>query len=303
MKWSILVEGIVEGTPLIGRDRSRIYVIHNTGLHAMLTVLESDGTLLVKLTDLQPMARYGPASMVSINGIDELYWADAHDWGYATRFRLFTIVSDSLQTNDTRSLASISMVAPTISTDGKSIWLGGRGATVHGWDGRSLKPAWSTRLKRSLRNESFRKCLEMLEKKKNENAIICSSHLLFILFLWQPLLIQSRRMTMNHASLSPRPALHSTASMHKKETSFGRKIASLESSCLGASILQPTMSYTRLNNSVELSLSMMLRQASATQSSGVRKSLGIRFAKTVSRLTFPLQLTVPPCSMVMSMVG
>lgn len=162
LRWSTGVIGAVEGTPLTSSDGSRIYVISNTPLHAIFTVLDSsDGSLVKQILDPRPMARYGPPSVVTNvnNGIDKVYWADASERGYAAGGRIHAVVSDFLSTvHSERAFASSSTVAPTVSSDGKSIWIGGRGATIHGWNDSSLHPVWSTQLPLSNRNESFRKC-------------------------------------------------------------------------------------------------------------------------------------------------
>lgn len=158
LRWSRQVDGVVEGTPLIGSDL--IYVISNTALHAIITVLNStDGLLVSQIIDPRPMAQYGPASMVTNKGVDKLFWADAHDKGYAEGGRVHVVVSDFLEAgvHSQRSFASSSTVAPTLSSDGENMWIGGRGATVHGWDDTALKPVWSTQLPKSHRNESYRK--------------------------------------------------------------------------------------------------------------------------------------------------
>ena len=114
-----------------------------------------------RFVDPRPMAKYGPASLYTNenNGVDKLYWADAHDRGYATGGRIHVLVSDFLSAiHSPRSFSSSSTVAPTLSSDGKKIWIGGRGATVHGWDEQSLHPVFSTALTQSHRNESYRKC-------------------------------------------------------------------------------------------------------------------------------------------------
>jgi len=158
--WSTQVEGAVAGTPLISSDGSRIYVISNTKLHAFLTVLDSsDGSLVTQIVDSRPMAQYGPPSLATKNnGIDKLYWADSHDKGYATGGRVHVLASDSLsEVHSQRSFPSSSIVAPTLASNGETMWLGGRGATVHGWDDQSLHPVFSTQLTQSHRNESYRK--------------------------------------------------------------------------------------------------------------------------------------------------
>lgn len=181
LRWSTQVDGAVEGTPLISSDGSWVYVISNTALHAILTVLHSsDGSLVSQATDPRPMAQYGPASMLTKNGVDKLYWADANDRGYAEGGRMHVIVSDFLEAgvHSQRSFASSSTVAPTISSDGKKIWIGGRGATIHGWDDdTSLKPVWSTQLSQSHRNESYRESPR--EKVLHENESL--------LFLFSPI--------------------------------------------------------------------------------------------------------------------
>ena len=160
LRWSTAVSGVVEGTPLIGSDGTWIYITHNNNVHAIITILDSsDGSVVWQSIDPRPMAKYGPVSRVQKNEVDKVYWADAHDRGYADGGRIHVIVSDFLEAgvHSQRSFASSSTVAPILSKDGKNMWIGGRGATIHGWDDTNLHPVWSAQLTQSPRNESYRK--------------------------------------------------------------------------------------------------------------------------------------------------
>jgi hypothetical protein len=158
LRWSTLVQGAIEGTPLISSDGTKIFVVHNTRYWAHLTILEStNGTIISETIDGRPMVKYGPASLVTIQGVDHLYWADAHDMGYAIGGRVYTVNStDFTAVHSPQSFPSSTTVTPTLSRNGK-MWLGGRAATVHGWGENSTHPLWSTQLNLSLRNASYRK--------------------------------------------------------------------------------------------------------------------------------------------------
>ena len=158
LRWSTLVQGAIEGTPLISSDGTKIFVVHNTPYWAHLTILEStNGTIVSETIDGRPMVKYGPASLVTIQGVDHLYWADAHDMGYANGGRVYTVNStDFTAVHSPQSFPSSTTVTPTLSRNGK-MWLGGRAATVHGWGENSTHPLWSTQLNLSLRNASYRK--------------------------------------------------------------------------------------------------------------------------------------------------
>ena len=159
--WSTSVKGTIAGTPLISSDGKSVYVIHNTHNSAVVTVLENNqgrGPIISETIDLRPMAKYGPPTLATIDGVDHVYWADAHDGGYGIGGRVHTIVStDPATVHSERSFASSSIIPPTVSKDGKSLWLGGRDAMVHGWAENAPKPVWAAQLNRSLRNESYRK--------------------------------------------------------------------------------------------------------------------------------------------------
>jgi hypothetical protein len=159
LRWSTFVQGAIEGTPLISSDGTKIFVIHNTRCWAHLTVLESTaGTIISETVDVRPMVKYGPASLVTIDGVDHLYWADAHDMGYAIGGRVYTVKStDFTAVHSPQSFPSSTTVTPTLSKNAKLMWLGGRAATVHAWGENSTHPLWSTQLNRSLRNTSYRK--------------------------------------------------------------------------------------------------------------------------------------------------
>jgi hypothetical protein len=159
LRWSTLVQGAIEGTPLISSDGMKIYVIHNTQDWAHVTVLEStSGTIISETVDVRPTVKYGPASLVTVNGVDHLYWADAHDMGYAIGGRVYTMKStDFTAIHSPQSFPSSTTVTPTLSKNAKLMWLGGRAATVHAWGENSTHPLWSTQLNRSLRNASYRK--------------------------------------------------------------------------------------------------------------------------------------------------
>lgn len=224
IRWSTPIMGVVEGTPVISSDGERIYVTSNTALHGILTVLDgSSGSLVSQTIDPKPMTHYGPLSMVTNNGIDKLFWVDATDRGYATRGRVHVVVSDFLSAvHSQRSFESSSTVAPTLSSDGKRIWIGGRSATVHGWDDSSLKPIWSTQLNPSNRNESYRK---YRRDRRNKPDFYITSKLTMTLhsFSQQLSSIRSRLTMANRAFLSLRRAIRCIALMPRMVMFFGRQ--------------------------------------------------------------------------------
>jgi hypothetical protein len=145
---------------LIGSDGRWIYISHNTNVYAIITILDSsDGSVVWQSIDPRAMAKYGPVSRSTKDEVDKVYWSDAHDRGYAEGGRIHVVVSDFLEAgvHSQRSFESSSTIAPVLSKDGENMWIGGRGATIHGWDDTNLKPVWSAQLTKSPRNESYRK--------------------------------------------------------------------------------------------------------------------------------------------------
>mmetsp|Transcript_26546 Transcript_26546/g.53897 ORF Transcript_26546/g.53897 Transcript_26546/m.53897 type:complete len:332 (+) Transcript_26546:2401-3396(+) len=163
LKWNATVKGIVTGTPQIGSggNTTTIYVTHNVNNRGYLSVFSNEGNKTTLISSDKP---FGPVTVFTFGGKDELYWGESGDSGYSDSGRVYQIAPSAWLTNSSTNDITTSTIVPPVIWRGERkrsrIWLGGKSSTIHGWtDGRPLSdvPTWSKQLGKSLRNESFRK--------------------------------------------------------------------------------------------------------------------------------------------------
>ena len=161
LKWNATVEGIVTGTPQIGSggNTTTIYITHNVKNRGYLSVFSNEGNKITRTSGEKP---FGPVTVFTFGGEDELYWGESGGGGYSDSGRVYQIAPSASLTNASNYITTSTIVPPVIWRERKRtrMWLGGKSSTIHGWtDGRPLSgvPTWSKQLEKSLRNESFRK--------------------------------------------------------------------------------------------------------------------------------------------------
>ena len=157
-RWQVIIDGIAMGTPQIGVDGRRIYVTHNTGddyLAGKLTMIE-DNVFGVSISTEIPLqgaggfgfadiqAPFGPASISTADGKDSVYWGESWNDGTASFGTLYKYSDGTVE--GLRRTPWSTTVAPTLSRDGKSLWIEGGGSVFNGWtSGKSFakSPSWS----------------------------------------------------------------------------------------------------------------------------------------------------------------
>lgn len=135
-------------------------MLHNLpedGVASILSVQEDGNILSQKPGNF--FSPFGPPKLVTVNNVDFVYWGESTGNGYGDVGRIlhlkveepFNVVADFLFDSST-------VVQPTISADGSTMWLGGREASLYSWKltgdrGR----VWTQQLALSRRNVTFRK--------------------------------------------------------------------------------------------------------------------------------------------------
>ncbi len=157
LKWQVEVEGVAVQTPQIGTD-GRIYVTHNdaSGGRGYFSVIGAEGNRITRQSSLNP---FGPITIQSVDGIDELYWGEANGRGHSASGRIFRYDSSLMQTDVGFEIVTSTVVPPVFWRENKRrrMWIGGESSTIHGWvDGRSFfdAPTWSRQISPSQRNKT-----------------------------------------------------------------------------------------------------------------------------------------------------
>jgi hypothetical protein len=168
LRWIASLNGIVAGTPQIGASGKAVYVTHNaksaisgTYIAGKLSVFRDDLLGIGGEVPLQDAGAFGyaskeapfspPAVVVSYSSLfaDQVYWSEAWDNGQAAFGLMYQFNSSSYQVSALSRTSSSSIVAPLLSTNGTSMFLGGRASTIYGWPQGSsfiMKPNWSQRI-------------------------------------------------------------------------------------------------------------------------------------------------------------
>eukprot|EP00978_Attheya_sp_CCMP212_P048755 scaffold570350_cov63-Attheya_sp.AAC.1 len=111
LRWSLELEGVVSGTPVISADGNHIYVTHNvngTGSLSVLTSSKPGGVIFKK----DESTEYGPLALTD----EGLFWGEATDLGMAHNgTAYFMNISDVLYTTDVYSVEFTTTVPPTAS--------------------------------------------------------------------------------------------------------------------------------------------------------------------------------------------
>ena len=164
--WVATIDGIAVGTPQIGNQGKGVYITHNvfnTGLSTYtigkLSVFRGDLQGIGGEIPLQDAGAFGyakkdapfsPVTVVAQESIpDKVFWAESWENGEATFGLTYQFDASTYQVSALSRTATSSVVAPTLSSDGKSMFLGGRSSTLFGWPlGNSflMRPKWSRQI-------------------------------------------------------------------------------------------------------------------------------------------------------------
>ena len=157
--------GITEGTPRIGANGNNIYVTHNDrsslkeGYNVgKISVIQNDRFGFATQVDLngaglfgvmERPAPFGPLSVVrqDAKGADKLYFGES--WGKGeSKFGLLYEFNGTHVTG-LRRLDWSTITPPILSSDGKSMWVGGTASSLHAWVANkpfTSQPSWSITL-------------------------------------------------------------------------------------------------------------------------------------------------------------
>ena len=158
LKWQVQIEGIVVQTPRIGTDGTRIYATHNDASgRGYFSIIDTEGNRIARQSSPKP---FGPLTILSVDGNDELYWGESNGRGYSDSGRIYHHDSTLKVTGVGHEIITSTVVPPVLWREKKRrrMWLGGMSSTMHGWvDGQSFAdaPSWSRQLSPSLRNSSY----------------------------------------------------------------------------------------------------------------------------------------------------
>lgn len=156
--WQLPLEGIVVQTPQIGTDGHRIYAVHNDANgRGHFSIIDAEGNRIRSQSSPKP---FGPITILSDDGNDEIYWGESDRRGYSDSGRIYHHDSGLEVTDVGYEIFTSTVVPPVLWREKKRrrMWLGGRTSTVYGWvDGESLAnaPSWTKSVSPSRRNESY----------------------------------------------------------------------------------------------------------------------------------------------------
>jgi hypothetical protein len=167
--WSLPVDGIIAGTPMVGRNGTSIYVSHNIAGETDDALDSREGYLSVlrvnePLTSPEITASYGrgapfgPLSLVSVTlgdggggretegrSVDMVAVAESWDSGYRQDGSVYLLLPSTSygelqgrgeEAYDLRLASSwpySSVSRPTLGPSGQSMWMNGYASTVSGW--------------------------------------------------------------------------------------------------------------------------------------------------------------------------
>lgn len=158
LKWQVEIEGIVVQTPQIGTNGTRIYTTHNDANgRGYFSVIDGEGKRITRQSNPKP---FGPLTILSVDGNDEVFWGESNGRGYSKSGRIFHHDSTLKITGVGHEIITSTAVPLILWREKKRrrMWLGGTSSTMHGWvDGQSFAdaPSWSRQISPSLRNNSY----------------------------------------------------------------------------------------------------------------------------------------------------
>lgn len=165
-RWSQRVNGVIEGTPIIGQYGRYVYVTHNVHIgdniqnptrHGSFSVL-SDDPAEIENSFVFHGNSFGPAERRLLKGEDSIYWANSKKFGHADDGAVYQYDSGGNRILQ-MDVAWSSVVAPTMSSANDWMWFGGSSSSLYGMgDDLSYQSlSWEASLQKNWNNESTRK--------------------------------------------------------------------------------------------------------------------------------------------------
>ena len=264
-KWQIEIEGIVVQTPQIGTDGTRIYVTHNNAKgRGYFSIIDGEGERITRQSNPKP---FGPLTILSVDGNDEIYWGESNGRGYSKSGRIYHHDSALKITGVGHEIATSTEVPLILWREKKRrrMWLGGTSSTMHGWvDGQSFAdaPSWSRQISPSLRNSSYPIATPIASSPDGLRLYVASSSTSFYCFnakngniIWASETYDS--VFLNGAVLSPDHSSvytiqHRDGTVEKRSATTGKLIWSFNctsipgrhSSCQDSVEAEPSLSST-----------------------------------------------------------
>lgn len=152
--------GTIIGSPQITSDGKHIVVLHNLPTDGFVSVLSvQDRGNVVSQKPGNFLSPFGPSKLVTVNNVDFLYWGESTDGGYANSGKVMHMkVETPFDIHADFLVESSTVVPPTLSSDGSTMWLGGKDASVYSWKVTGNRGRiWKQQLPLSRRNATFRK--------------------------------------------------------------------------------------------------------------------------------------------------
>ena len=194
LRWSLDVDGVIQGTPIVGHNGQAVYVAHNAvtatlpkGKLSVVLINDDAPTITSSKSSWNPAAPFGPPSHAigfdnSLGGEHDII-AIAESWGegFLQQGSIHLLVPSSLFADaggvgeDSYELRlasaySLSAVArPALSADGSSLWIAAQASNIAGWTGNrdlsqvlsgrreNINPGWNTRVQPGTGDVSQRK--------------------------------------------------------------------------------------------------------------------------------------------------
>jgi hypothetical protein len=194
LRWSLDVDGVVQGTPVVGQNGRAVYVVHNAvaatfpkGKLSVVLINDDAPIITASKSSWNPNAPFGPPSRAigfdNNRGGEHDIIAIAESWGegYLQQGSIHLLVPSTLFANTGgvgeesyelrfASAYPFSAVArPTLSADGASLWIAAQASNIAGWTGnrdlsevlsgrrQNRQPRWAQRVQPGTRDFSQRK--------------------------------------------------------------------------------------------------------------------------------------------------
>mmetsp|Transcript_57 Transcript_57/g.115 ORF Transcript_57/g.115 Transcript_57/m.115 type:complete len:954 (+) Transcript_57:137-2998(+) len=155
MRWTVLVEGYVAGTPVISSDGSKVFVSCNTDTGGLVKVIgdnddNGNAKVIADLFSVDHTAPFTPVTLREVSpGKDYVFVAESTDDGFALEGNIF-FIDESLELRVFSVWERSAVHRPIVSNDGDSLWMGGTGSVVAGWGIDAGGPPFSPRFEEAV---------------------------------------------------------------------------------------------------------------------------------------------------------
>lgn len=161
LRWSLDVDGVIQGTPIVGQNGRAVFVVHNAvtetlpiGRVSVVLINDDAPTITARYNSWNPNAPFGPPSHAigddNNRGGEHDIIAIAESWGegYDERGSIHLLVpSDQFESRggvgeESYELRFVSqygfsaVARPAVSANGESLWIAAQGSNIAGWTGR-----------------------------------------------------------------------------------------------------------------------------------------------------------------------